>query len=150
MDSTLQRATPIVLLVLAGLAWFGKFLPGYDGLTRSFGEAAVLRFVTGVLCLYMVMLVLERQRMERAFKDVLGAFRQFHAERAGGGGAAGGEVRTAEDAQEEALRLLVGSLSSPDAKVRGLAAGNLQRLTGQSFGEDAAAWTRWLDQRNSG
>ncbi len=50
-------------------------MPGHSELAARFGEDAVLRFVVGLLCVYMVMLVVERQRLEVAFKQLLGAFK---------------------------------------------------------------------------
>ena len=139
MDRFLRRATPLVLLVLAGLAWFETWLPGHQVIAKNFGDDAVLRFVTGFLCIYMVMLVLERQRMEQTFKQVLLAFREFR------GGAPGAKPGPdARDAQREAVQILVGALDSPDESVRKTSAVHLKRLTGLDLGEDAAAWRRWL------
>ena len=141
MNSFLRRATPLVLLVMAGLAWFGPMLPGYGSIRDALGDGAVLRFVVGVLCLYMVMLVAERQRMEAAFKDVLGAFRSFHLQRGttetGAGpnvsGVAAAKAVAAEhdEQKKQAIRILVGALSSDEPEVRTNAAQNLERLTGQ-------------------
>lgn len=139
MNSFLARATPLVLLALAVLAWFGELLPGHEQLVRTFGDDVVLRFVTGLLCIYMVLLVIERQRMERNFKQVLGAFRDFH------GKAGGGEVPAA--AQREAVEILVGALRSEDPEVRRNAQTHLERLTGQKLGEDPEAWSGWLAQQ---
>ncbi|MEM7204988.1 MAG: hypothetical protein AAF628_32335 [Planctomycetota bacterium] len=133
-----------MLIGLAGLVWFERVLPGASGFAEQFGSDAVLRFVIGVLCLYVVLLVLERQRMENAFKEVLGAFREFHA-KASGGAASGPPGANA--AQQEAVRLLIGALRSPDAQVRASSAAHLKRLTGQDLGEDGEAWNRWLAQQ---
>ena len=141
MDGFLRRATPMVLLALAGLAWFGPLLPGYDALRQSFGEAAVLRFVTGLLCVYMVMLVAERHRMERNFKEVLAAFREFHS---GSRSEAAGDQ---DAAQREAVEILVAALESPDEEVRTTSLRHLERLTGHSLGGDPEAWRSWLAQR---
>jgi hypothetical protein len=43
----------------------------------------------------------------------------------------------------EAIRILLGSLRSESGKVRETSARQLVQLTGQDFGEDAAAWERW-------
>lgn len=141
MDSFLGRATPLVLLALAVLAWFGKLLPGHDALVRSFGDDAVLRFVTGLLCVYMVMLVIERHRLERNFKQVLGAFREFH------GKSPDAEPSRAEAAQREAVEILIAALESDDAEVRKTSVTHLERLTGQKLGADPAAWRSWLERQ---
>ncbi|MHC5065661.1 MAG: hypothetical protein ACYTG5_16985 [Planctomycetota bacterium] len=146
MDSWLRRATPLVLLLLAGLAWFEDFLPGREYLAREFGDKFVLRFVLGLLCIYVLMLVLERQQMEQLFKQVLGQFKDFHsAQGAAGqpGGPATGGVAD-EKARSEAVQILVAALDSEDPKVRSGALENLQRLTGQQLGADKAAWRSWM------
>jgi hypothetical protein len=140
MDRLLRRATPVVLLAMAGLVWFERVLPGGEGFRRTLGDDAVLRFVTGVLCLYMLLWILERHRLERMFKEVLAAFRDFH----GAGAAARGEAARGSERQD-ALRILVAALGSGDAEVRAKAAKHLGRMTGQDFGEDAERWRRWLD-----
>jgi hypothetical protein len=140
MDLFLRRATPVVLLMMAGLAWFGPLLPGYEGLIDRFGGDAVLRFLTGLLCIYVAMLVLERQRMEQSFKQVLGAFRDFHTNRHPNAEQTG-------KVQREAVEILVGALQSPDAEVRRNSRTHLVRLTGQDHGEDAGAWRSWLAEQ---
>ncbi len=137
MDRWLRRSTPLILLVLAGLAWFEKFLPGHAFLAREFGDMFVLRFVLGVLCLYVLMLVIERQRMEQLFKRVLGQFKSFHD-------VTSVAPRADAEARQEAVQILIAALGSSDPKVRAGALGNLQRLTGESLGEDQAAWQAWL------
>jgi hypothetical protein len=142
MDGFLRRATPIVLLALAGLAWFEKWLPGHETMVSRFGEDGVLRFVLGLLCLYMVMLVLERQRLEQAFKQLLGAFKDFHAQSRSDGS----PVQAAEK-KREAIGLLVGALESADAEIRGNAVTHLKRLTGKDLGHDPQAWQAWWAQQ---
>lgn len=146
MDGFLRRATPIVLLVLAGLVWFEKWLPGHEVMAGRFGDDGVLRFVLGLLCVYMVMLVLERQRLEQAFKQLLGAFKDFHEQVRPAGSAAG-----AEDKKREAVQLLVAALGSADAAVRSNAVTHLRRLTGLDLGEDPKSWQAWwAQQRDAG
>lgn len=139
MDSVLRRATPLVLLVLAGLAWFEAWLPGHAELAARFGDDAVLRFVLGLLCLYMVMLVIERQRLEHSFKQLLAAFKEFHELTRSGAAAS-----EAPRAKREAAEILVAALTSDDLEVRESAAVHLQRLTGEDLGDDAGAWRSWL------
>ena len=143
MDSFLRRATPVVLLLLAALAWFEKWLPGHEAVASRFGDDAVLRFVLGLLCVYVVLLVVECQRLEQAFKQLLGAFKDFHAQ-ARRGGTAGAESAAAK---REAVELLVAALSSGDLAIRQKARKHLARLTGEDLGEDPQAWRAWLDRR---
>jgi hypothetical protein len=49
----------------------------------------------------------------------------------------------------EAIRILLGSLGAEDPTVRQTAAQQLSQLTGENFGEDAAAWKEWWS-RNKG
>lgn len=151
MDKLLRRATPLVLLVLTGLVWFEKVLPGASGFREAFGEDAVPRFVIGVLCLYVLLLVIERQRMERAFKDVLGAFRDFH--RKGGpaqppAGSDGIQDPQGQQAQREAMQILIAALRNSEDGVQQSSIHHLKRLSGEDFGDDADAWQRWLDSRS--
>ena len=142
MDRTLRAATPIVLLVLAFLVWFEAWLPGSGWVRANLGELAVLRFVLGLLCVYMVLLVIERHRMEVLFKQVLLQFREFHGRTAGGAGSG-----AAEDDQKqtlEAVRILIAALESSDERVRATALENLRKLTGQELGPDVGAWRSWL------
>ncbi len=142
MDGFLRRATPIVLLVLAGLAWFEKWLPGHETMASRFGDDAVLRFVLGLLCVYMVMLVLERQRLELSFKQLLGAFKEFHEM-----ARTDGSPAQVEGKKREAIELLLAALGGADAAIRASAASHLKRLTGQDLGEDPQAWQAWWAQQ---
>lgn len=144
MDRWLRRATPIVLLVLAGLAWFERWLPGHEAWAERFGDDGALRFVVGLLCIYLVMLVAERERMERTFVDVLKAFRDFRSQSPG---ESGPDPATA---QREAVELLVAALDSDDPAIRDNASRHLQRLTGQDLGPDPAAWRAWLRRQADG
>ena len=108
-------------------------------------ETAAAVVVMGLLCIYMVMLVLERQRLEQAFKQMLGAFKDFHEQARGGVGAS-----DAPRAKWEAVELLSAALESSDADVRQNAVVHLKRLTGQDFGEDAGAWQAWLASQPKG
>ena len=113
----------------------------------------MLRFVVGLLAVYVAMVVLERQRMELLFKGVLGELRSFHQQlKAQAGGGPAGAVDNAPASQEQAedaARILIAALASDDASVRKTAAENLQRLTGEKHGEDAAAWSAWLAGRGN-
>ena len=143
MDTFLRRATPLVLLALAALAWFGAWMPGHSELAARFGDDAVLRFVVGLLCIYMVMLVVERQRLEVSFKQLLGAFKDYHQQ-----ARSGMPTSEAPEAKREAAQILVGALSSADPELRETALVHLKRLSGEDFGADADAWRSWLDSES--
>lgn len=143
MDGPLRRLTPWVLLTLAAAVWFEDVLP-LDGLRKSFGEDGLIRFVLGVVCIYTMFLVIERQRMEKRFTAVLGQFKQFYDARAQAKGGAGGSEKSME-----AIRILVAALSAPDPEVRDSAVTNLKRLTGNDFGADPRAWQAWLEATES-
>jgi hypothetical protein len=129
VDRFLRRATVVVLLFLAFLVWFEPTLLG--------GDRGALRLVVGVLCVYVAVQSLERQKLHDTFKQVLAAFQQF---RAGAGERAEPSARERRDAVE----ILIAALrrGGPTAD---LAISNLKRVTGQDYGRDAEAWQRWLD-----
>ena len=146
MDSFLKRITPLILLLMAGLAFFERWLPGADRIASMVGADGVLRFVVGVLCIYVMLLVLERQSLDARFTRVLETFKQFYAARAG---AAAGEEQAdekMEQARKQALPILLAALESDDPKVRESALENLRRLTGKDLGTDAAAWRQQLGE----
>lgn len=150
MDKFLKRITPWVLLMMAVLVLFEHALPGAAAIRRLVGENGVMRFVVGVLCIYVMLLVVERQSLDQKFTRVLETFKQFYTAR---GGAAGGEAPTdarMEQARKEALPILVAALESPDPKVRETALENLRRLTGVDLGTDAAAWRKHLEAPEQG
>ena len=51
---------------------------------------------------------------------------------------------------EEGVPSLVDALADDMPEVRGAAARSLSEVTGQSFGDDRAAWTRWWQARSAG
>ena len=59
------------------------------------------------------------------------------------GGVAAAKVAERDD--RAAVDVLVRALSSNDADVRAKAHRNLLRITGQGFGPDPAAWTKWWE-----
>jgi hypothetical protein len=130
VDRFLRRATLLLLIGLAFAVWFEASLFG--------GERGVIRLTVGVLCIYVALHSLERQRLEQAFRGVLAAFRSFR----------GGEAvpPPAADERDQAVRILVEALrrGGPAAPV---ALENLRRLTGEDFGAEAAAWEEWLRHR---
>jgi hypothetical protein len=139
MDAPLRRLTPWVLLTLTAVVWFEDWLP-LEGLQKTFGEDGLLRFVLGIVCIYTMFLVIERQRMEKRFTEVLGQFKQFYDARA--------KAKAGADASGknlEAIRILVAALASAEAEVRESAESNLKRLTGNDFGSDPKAWEAWLE-----
>ena len=119
------------------------------GVRSLLGENGVMRFALGILCIYVMLLVIERQSLDARFTGVLETFKQFYAARAGAGGgagaAAGSEERTdaeMEQAKEKAVPILLAALESDQADVREMALENLQRLTGKDLGTDVEAWKR--------
>ena len=143
MDDLLRRLTPFVLVILAGAVWFEGYLP-LGSLGELFGENGLPRFVIGILCLYIAMLVIERQRMEARFTGVLASFKDFYAKRA-----AAPPAQVDQAKSFEAIRILVAALHSPEAEVRDSAFDNLKRLTGKDFGLAPGAWENWLETDES-
>ena len=110
MDRFLRIATPLILVALALLVWFETFLRN-ENASPWLGETGVLRFAVGVLCLYVLLVVVEQQRTNAAFKEVLEAFKRFH----------NGRNRGGEEPKREAITLLIGALSSGDQGSPGIA-----------------------------
>ena len=136
MQKLVRQAMPWILLGLAFAVWFENFLPMRDWLRNTFGPNGLMRFAVGLLCLQVVLIALDSQRLQHHFKELVLAFRKFHQD--------SGQGQDPEQ-RHQALSILIGALESPDADVRQTAAENLARLTGRAFGEDRAAWMRWLD-----
>lgn len=141
MDGLLRRLTPLVLLCLAGMAWFGPWLLEAGGLDKSITPLGLTRFILGVICFYTMLLVLERQGMEARFAELLRQFKRFYDERA-----AGGDVADNTQKGLQAARILIAALRSPEGEVRSTALENLQRLTGKDFGRNTEAWEAWLEE----
>ncbi len=137
MDRLLRRATLWVLVTMAFAVWFERSIFGED--------RGVLRVAVGVLCIYVALHSLERQRLELAFRQVLGALKQF---RGGNAGGAAPPPVASPDEGTEALRILVQAVRRGGAAAP-VAVENLRRLTGQDFGLDPGAWEAWLRARRS-
>ena len=151
MDSFLKRITPLVLLAMAVLVLCERWLPGADRIAEWVTKDGVMRFVVAVLCIYVMLLVLERQSLDARFTRVLETFKHFYAARAGA--AAAGEGQTDEkmaEAKKAALPILLAAVESEDPKVREAALENLRRLTGKDLGTDAAAWRQQLEGAENG
>ena len=142
MDRLLRRATLWVLVAMAFAVWFERSIFGED--------RGVLRVVVGVLCIYVALHSLERQRLELAFRHVLGALKQFRCGAAGGGvaGAASSPVPSPDEGTD-ALRILIEAVRRGGAAAP-VAVENLRRLTGEDFGLDPGAWEAWLRARRPG
>lgn len=137
MSSFLRRTTPLLLLVLAGLVLFEEYLPGHEAFQRTFGRDAVIRFVIGALCLYVLLLMAARYQMEASFRELVEALRRFRQ--------TSGGSQPDPKAQREALHLLVAALASGSDEVKRSSYEHLRRISGQDFGTDAAAWRAWID-----
>ena len=131
MDRTLRRLTSIILLALAVLAWFEESLFGED--------KGLLRVTVGILCIYVLLLVLERQRLEDKFMQLLATLKNIKT------GAASVEDHVDGAKTLEAVSILIAALGSVEAEVRNSAEENLKRLTGKDFGADAKGWQGWLE-----
>ena len=134
----IRKATPLVLLALAGLAWFGPYLPGHAAIVRNFGANGILQFVLGLACVFLAITVLEQRRVEALFKHVVDEFKKFHQGRDAGAG------QTDPVTREQAVGILLAALESDDRTVRASAVENLIRISGQRLGDDPKAWRQWF------
>lgn len=141
MGDRLRSLTPLVLLALCGLVWLEPILPGASAIRENLGETAVLRFVVGLLALFVLILMVERQHLQAVFEQILGKLQALQ------GGlkspAEGADLPSDASLKRDAVGILAAALRSDDASVRKNAAENLQRLTGQKFGEDADRWAAY-------
>lgn len=145
-DSLFRQVTPLVLLGIAAVALFGRWLPGAAWVSQQFGDSFVLGFCVFLLSLYVLLLWGESLRLHAITTGVLKELVEFRNRRAG-------EVQGRPLEQKlEAARLLLPALGSLDQKVRQMSRRNLGLLTGQDFGDDGAAWGRWIDaqEKNGG
>lgn len=135
----LRRFGPLLLLGCALLVWFERFLPGREALTREFGEDFVVRLVVGLLCVFTAFALVERSQLGLAFRQVLGAFQQFHRQGREGGAALDPKAR------RDAMTILLSALAGENRKTAENALGHLRRLSGQDFGYDVDRWRAWID-----
>ena len=135
--------SPLVLLVLAMLALFGKSFPGSAALEAQFGDGIVLRVCAAVLAVYVLVLWGEAQGQRLLLKNVLQEFQKYHEARAV-------ELGKMSRRKADAARLLIAALASPDASIRQKSRHNLTLLTGQDLGDDPARWQQWLSEQELG
>ncbi len=149
MGETLRNLTPLALLGLCALVWFESCIPGANSIEQNLGETAVLRFVVGLLCLFVLVLMAERQHLNTVFQQMLGRLQQLQSRAGGGGGEAVPEASGPDEAKlkNDAMAILVAALDADDPSVRQNAVTNLERLTGQKFGTDAARWRQYMAER---
>ncbi len=138
-ESWFRQLTPLVLLGIAAVALFGRWLPGAAWVAQQFGESFVLGFCVFLLSLYVLLLWGESLRLHAITTGVLKELVEFRNRRAG-------EVQGRPMAQKvEAARLLLPALASADERVRQMSRRNLALLVGEDLGDDPAAWRRWID-----
>ncbi len=130
-----QGRTPLVLFavgaffVLAPI--FQVVLPAeYVG---NINFHYLTQFCLGLLFLYVGALIQERQRLNHAFRDLLGSFEAFNR------GLYGDDYRETL----QAIGILIQALGSGDADTKEKAVAQLTRLTGQSLPAEQAPWENW-------
>lgn len=151
MNEKLRNLAPLALLALGLFVWFEPIIPGADRFTGQFGDTALLRFVTGLLCFFVILLIYERKQLHELLQRLVGTLQQARAQQAGGAGAAAGAGGGGVDeaaARRDAMSILIAALESDDPEVKAKAAHNLQQLTGRKFGEDAGRWRAYLKAEN--
>lgn len=142
MRELVRAFTPLVLLVLCALVWLEPILPGADRWREAVGETALLRLICGLLCLFVAVLVIERRQLQSVFEQMLARLQQVQR------GRTDEAVSTPDQRQLErdAAQILVAALDTDDARVRSNAVQNLERMTGQKFGDDQARWRKYLSE----
>ena len=137
-ESLFRQLTPLVLIAIAVIAIGHRSLPGADWLAQQFGETFVLGACVFALGIYVLLLWGEAMRMRAITIGVLKELMEFRK-----GRAAEASGRPLQQ-KLEAARLLLPALASDDPQVRQLSRRNLALLAGTDFGDDVAAWRRWI------
>lgn len=136
MSELVRALTPLILLGLGALVWLEPWLPS------GFGQTAALRLVCGLLCLFMALSFIERRQLLSVFEQMLARLKQVQQQ----GDSDPVEVPDAAQLQRDAIAILVEALGSADDRVRANAAQNLERMTGEKFGEDQSRWRKYLSE----
>jgi hypothetical protein len=144
-ESSFRAVTPLVLLGVLFALVFENSLPGASWLKYQLGDTAILRVCIAVLVFYVLLLWGEAIRLHTSLTGVLQALRQF-----GRDSEPRSEAAKNPKARLEAARLLIAAMRSDDASIRATSRHNLARLVGEDFGDDPAAWQRWLQQQDAG
>ncbi len=142
-ESLFRQLTPLLLLVVALVAVFGKWLPGAAWIAQQFGDSFLVGLCVCLLTLYVLLLWGEMLRLHGVLTEVLKELMKFRNARAA-------EVQGRPLQQKlDAARLLLPALASSDTKMRELSRRNLVLLAGQDLGDDVAAWQRWIAQQEA-
>jgi hypothetical protein len=115
-----RQLTPLVLVGLLLVTWLEPWVPGSAWVRANLGEQFLLRFVIGLVVLYILVLWGEALRLHGLLTGTLKAIQQY-------GQAMGAPART----------------EPKDPRVRH----NLVRLVGKDLGQEPAAWLSWLQQQ---
>lgn len=135
-----EGRTPLFLYVI-GLLFVAVAVVGIVG-----GAGALPAFVgpithlcVGVLFVYVGALIQERQRLGRAFRELLESFEAFN------------QTFYGKDykVQRQAVDILIRSLHSDNASVREKVQMQLVRITGQSFPPEPVPWEEWWAQNRA-
>ncbi|MAE76055.1 MAG: hypothetical protein CMJ85_04185 [Planctomycetes bacterium] len=134
-----QGRTPL-LLILMGLAFVMLALFEILGGPVPSWMNPLTRIGLGMLFVYMAAVVFERQRLQSSFRDLLEAHEGFM------------QTIYGKDYKKHraAIDILIGTLRTEDAEVRGKVVDQLRRVTGQDLPEDAEQWEKWWRANKAG
>ena len=134
MEQKLSRLSVTVLVLIGVWLLFSPLAPGisgYDWISGVLGgPQRVVQFFLGFLFLYFAGIVKEKNHLRETLHGMVKMIKQ-HLE-----GRATSSIK-------EAVQILVQALGSGDAETRKKVAERLQKLTGQSLGDDKDAWESW-------
>lgn len=119
----------LVALVLLGLAAYFIVVP-----PKGFEENWAHRIAMPVVLVACALLIFDNLRIRLHVAQLIGALRSLM-------GQSGAKV--SPQVRAEAIGILIEALRSDRASARAAAAAQLRQMTGQQFGEDAAAWEEW-------
>lgn len=120
-------------MIVLGIYLFFAPPPGFD---ENIAYRIALPFVL-IACAFSVM---ENLRTRTHMAQLVGAIRGLMGKRG---------VEPTPEIKGEAIQILLKSLHHGDESVRRTAANQLRNLTGETIGDDAAAWDQWWSENRS-
>ena len=125
-----MRVTCLALAFAGLVVLLGPLLPMWP----THGEL-VLRVVIAFLCFYVAIMIYERKKLRRDFKEIIGTFYAFNV----------ANRPSNEDAKRKAVIYMIDALQSDNPRTVETALAQLRRLTGQELGDSPQAWRTWWE-----
>ena len=137
MDRRLSNWSVIVLVLIGVWLLVSPLAPrisGYEWVARAIGgEEALSRFFLAFLFLYFAGIVKEKNHLRETLRGMVAIIKKQLEGRAA-------------SSVKEAVEILIRALASDDSETKEKVVQRLQKLTGQSFGDDRSAWESWWSE----